>query len=96
MVVVQLFRSLLISLLLLPPLFLALDPYGVLGVGKRAGSKEIKKAYRKLSLQYHPGKNKEEGASAKFAEISRAYEILSDEEKRDTYDRYGEEGLKQR
>jgi len=72
------------------------DPYKILGVSKRANAKEIKKAYRKLSLQYHPDKNKEEGASAKFAEISRAYEILSDEEKRDTYDRYGEEGLKQR
>jgi len=48
-----------------------------------------------MSLQYHPDKNKDKGASEKFSEIARAYEVLSDEEKRSTYDRYGEDGLKQ-
>ncbi|GMH83127.1 hypothetical protein TrST_g8037 [Triparma strigata] len=71
------------------------DYYKTLGVTKKSTDKEIKKAYRKLSLQYHPDKNKEPGASEKFSEIARAYEVLSDEEKRDTYNRYGEDGLKQ-
>ena len=66
-----------------------------LGISRKATDKEIKKAYRKLSIQYHPDKNKEAGATEKFQEVARAYEILSDEEKRETYDRYGEEGLKQ-
>ncbi|GAA5885417.1 hypothetical protein JCM6882_009614 [Rhodosporidiobolus microsporus] len=72
------------------------DFYKVLGVSKSAGDKELKKAYRKLSKQYHPDKNDSEEAKAKFLEVSRAYEVLSDEEKRRTYDRFGEEGLKQR
>ena len=52
-------------------------------------------AYRQKSLQYHPDKNKEEGAAEKFAEINYAYEVLTDEEKKNVYDRHGEEGLKQ-
>ena len=71
------------------------DYYKTLGITKKATTKEIKKAYRQLSLKYHPDKNKEEGASSKFSEIARAYEVLSDEEKRETFDRHGEEGLKQ-
>lgn len=70
------------------------DLYEVLGLGRGASSAEIKKAYRQLSLKYHPDKNPSDDAAAKFAEVASAYEILSDEEKRDTYDRYGEEGLK--
>ncbi|GMI26872.1 hypothetical protein TeGR_g14257, partial [Tetraparma gracilis] len=66
-----------------------------LGVTRQASAKDIKKAYRKQSLQYHPDKNKDAGASEKFSEIARAYEVLSDDDKRQTYDRYGEEGLKQ-
>jgi len=73
----------------------AVDYYKVLGVKKRASFKEIKKAYRQKSLEFHPDKNKEEGAAEKFAEISRAYEVLSDEEKKEIYDAHGEEGLKQ-
>lgn len=72
----------------------AADFYQTLGISKDATAKEIKKAYRKKSLEYHPDKNKEEGAAEKFAEISRAYEVLSDDEKKPIYDRYGEEGLK--
>ena len=72
----------------------AVDFYKVLGVSRDATTKEIKKAYRQLSLQYHPDKNKEEGAAEKFAEVARAYEVLSDEEKKGIYDRYGEDGLK--
>ena len=73
----------------------ATDFYKLLGISRDATSKEIKKAYRQKSLQFHPDKNKEEGAAEKFAEIARAYEVLSDEEKKDIYDKYGEDGLKQ-
>lgn len=69
------------------------DFYKILGIRRSATPKEIKKAYRSMSLQYHPDKNKEEGAAEKFSEISRAYEVLSDEELKDIYDRHGEEGL---
>lgn len=58
------------------------DLYEVLGLGRGASSAEIKKAYRQLSLKYHPDKNPSEDAAAKFAEVASAYEILSDEEKR--------------
>jgi DnaJ-class molecular chaperone len=73
----------------------AADFYKLLGVSRDATLKEIKKAYRQKSLEFHPDKNKEEGAAEKFAEIARAYEVLSDEEKKEIYDRRGEEGLKQ-
>lgn len=71
------------------------DYYKLLGISRRATPKEIKKAYRAQSLKYHPDKNKEDGAAQKFAEISRAYEVLSDDEKKEIYDRHGEEGLEQ-
>ncbi|KAH0634786.1 hypothetical protein KY284_037572 [Solanum tuberosum] len=67
------------------------DPYKVLGVDKSASQREIQKAFHKLSLQYHPDKNKSKGAQEKFAEINNAYEILSDEDKRKNYDLYGDE-----
>eukprot|EP00752_Nemacystus_decipiens_P006006 g5424.t1 len=72
------------------------DLYEILGLGRGASSSEIKKAYRQLSLKYHPDKNPSEDAAARFAEVASAYEVLSDEEKRDTYDRFGEEGLKRK
>lgn len=71
------------------------DYYKLLGISKKATNKEIKKAYRQKSLEFHPDKNKAEGASDKFAEINHAYESLMNEEKRSIYDRSGEEGLKQ-
>ncbi|XP_044269674.1 dnaJ protein homolog 1-like [Tribolium madens] len=70
------------------------DFYKILGINKNASDDEIKKAYRKLALQYHPDKNKSPGAEEKFKEIAEAYEVLSDKKKRDVYDAYGEEGLK--
>lgn len=70
------------------------DYYEVLGVSKDADAKEIKKAYRKLAMKYHPDKNPgNKEAEEKFKEINEAYEVLSDEEKRSTYDRFGHDGL---
>ncbi|KAJ6816594.1 dnaJ protein ERDJ3B-like [Iris pallida] len=70
--------------------------YEVLQVPKGASDEQIKRAYRKLALKYHPDKNQgNEEANKKFAEINNAYEVLTDSEKRNIYDRYGEEGLKQ-
>lgn len=71
------------------------DFYNILGVSKTASKKEIKKAYRKLAMKYHPDKNPDDDtASDKFKEIGEAYEILADDDKRKTYDRHGEEGVK--
>uniref|UniRef100_A0A3Q4H0S6 DnaJ homolog subfamily B member 6-like n=1 Tax=Neolamprologus brichardi TaxID=32507 RepID=A0A3Q4H0S6_NEOBR len=69
--------------------------YQVLGVRKDASADDIKKAYRKLALRWHPDKNPEnkEEAEKKFKELSEAYEVLSDANKRSLYDRYGKEGL---
>ena len=65
------------------------DYYEVLGLSKGASSEEIKKAYRKLSKQYHPDINKDANASDKFIEIKEAYEVLSDDQKRAHYDQFG-------
>jgi len=71
------------------------DYYSIIGVGRNATQNEIKKAYRKLALKYHPDRNKgDKTAEAKFKEASEAYEVLSDENKKAQYDRFGEEGLK--
>jgi len=66
------------------------DYYSVLGVSKGASSEEIKKAYRKLAMQYHPDKNpNDKAAEAKFKEINDAYQVLGDEAKKQKYDQYG-------
>jgi preprotein translocase subunit Sec63 len=66
------------------------DFYEILGVGRTATQSDIKKAYRKLALKYHPDTNKDDpDAAAKFAELSEAYEVLHDDEKRKMYDQYG-------
>ena len=74
-----------------------MDYYKVLGVEKGSSSTETKKAYRKLALKYHPDKNKGDKASeAKFKEISEAYAVLSDPEKKQNYDTYGSADFRQR
>eukprot|EP01138_Halocafeteria_seosinensis_P010909 gb/GECG01011142.1/.p1 GENE.gb/GECG01011142.1/~~gb/GECG01011142.1/.p1 ORF type:complete len:296 (+),score=56.34 gb/GECG01011142.1/:1-888(+) len=72
------------------------DYYQILGVNKNASDDELKKAYKKLAVKWHPDKNQDrkEEAEKKFKEINEAYEVLSDKEKRAIYDKYGEEGLK--
>jgi len=69
------------------------DYYESLGVGRQAGPDEIRSAYRKLAKQYHPDVNKETGAEDRFKEVSEAYAVLSDEQKRAAYDRYGHAGV---
>ena len=66
------------------------DYYEVLGVNKSANKDEIKKAYRKLALKYHPDKNKgNKGAEEKFKEASEAYHVLSDDKRKANYDQFG-------
>lgn len=68
------------------------DYYDVLGVERSASDEDIKKAFRRLALQYHPDRNREAGAEDRFKEINEAYEVLSDPEKRSAYDRFGHAG----
>ncbi|XP_029358178.1 dnaJ homolog subfamily B member 1b [Echeneis naucrates] len=70
------------------------DYYDILGIKKGASEDDIKKAYRKQALRFHPDKNKSPGAEEKFKEVAEAYDVLSDPQKKDIYDRFGEEGLK--
>ncbi len=71
------------------------DYYEVLGVAKGASAEEIKKAYRKVAMKYHPDRNQgDKAAEEKFKEASEAYEVLSDEKKRQLYDQYGHDGMK--
>jgi molecular chaperone DnaJ len=71
------------------------DYYEILGIPKNSSKEDIKNAYRKLALQYHPDRNKSHGAEEKFKEISEAYAVLSDEEKRKRYDTYGHVGAEE-
>jgi len=72
------------------------DYYDVLGVPKGANKDEIKAAYRKLALQFHPDRNKSPDATERFKEVSEAYAILSDDEKRNQYDQFGRAGIYER
>nr|XP_043611087.1 dnaJ homolog subfamily B member 13-like [Erigeron canadensis] len=75
---------------------MGVDYYKVLGVDRNAKDEDLKKAYRKLAMKWHPDKNpnNKKDAEAKFKTISEAYDVLSDTQKRAVYDQYGEEGLK--
>lgn len=86
---------LLLCITILPTIICDTDYYNILGVSRDASDSDIKRAYRKLSLKYHPdkaGSNNEE-AAAMLHKVNTAYEVLSDDEKRQIYDIYGEEGL---
>jgi molecular chaperone DnaJ len=69
------------------------DFYVLLGVSREASETDIKKAYRKLAMEYHPDRNPASDAEARFKEITEAYEVLRDPQKRSAYDRYGKAGL---
>lgn len=71
------------------------DYYQILGVSKSASSDEIKRAYRKLALEYHPDRNKSKDAEIKFKEVNKAYEVLSDPQKKQTYDQFGAAAFEQ-
>lgn len=66
------------------------DPYSVLGVTRDASAEDIKRAFRKLAMEYHPDRNKEDGAEDRFKSVNAAYEVLSDPEKRARFDRFGQ------
>lgn len=68
------------------------DYYRILGLARGASEDDIKKAYRKQALRYHPDKNKDPGAEERFKEIAEAYDVLSDPKKREIFDKFGEEG----
>ena len=68
------------------------DYYEILGISRDASDEEVKKAFRKLAFQYHPDRNRNDGAEEKFKEINEAYEVLSDANKRAAYDQFGHAG----
>ena len=73
------------------------DYYEILGVSKDANANEIKKAYRKVAMKYHPDKNQDnKQAEEKFKEAAEAYSVLSDDEKKSRYDQFGHDGVNQR
>ena len=67
--------------------------YALLGVARNADDGEIKKAYRRLAMEYHPDRNRSADAEARFKEITEAYEVLRDPQRRASYDRYGRAGV---
>ena len=75
---------------------MAQDYYQILGVGKDANERDIKKAYKRMAMKYHPDRTKgDKELEAKFKEIKQAYEVLSDPQKRQMYDQYGHEAFQQ-
>lgn len=70
------------------------DYYEVLGVPRNASEEEVKKAFRKLALEYHPDRNKNAGAEGQFKEVNEAYQVISDPEQRARYDRFGHAGVR--
>src|SRR3982751_2588989 len=76
---------------------MAKDYYQILGVDRKADAEELKKAYRKLAMKWHPDQNKDNAAEAeeKFKEINEAYDVLKDEQKRAAYDQFGEAAFAQ-
>src|SRR5476649_102265 len=71
------------------------DYYEILGIPKDAEEREIKKAYKRLAMKFHPDRNADAGAEAKFKEAKEAYEILNDPQKRAAYDQYGHAAFEQ-
>ena len=69
------------------------DYYEILGISKNASDEDIKSAFRKKALEYHPDRNKSEDAESKFKEVNEAYQILSDSEKKNRYDQFGHAGV---
>ena len=69
------------------------DYYEVLGVSRNASDEEVKKAFRRLALEFHPDRNRAEKAGERFKEINEAYQVLSDQDRRNQYDRFGHSGL---
>src|SRR5688500_4397974 len=69
------------------------DLYAAMGVARDASQEDIKRAFRKLAMEYHPDRNKDEGAEDRFKEVAAAYDVLSDPEKRSAYDRFGMAGV---
>jgi DnaJ-class molecular chaperone len=74
---------------------MANDYYQILGISKTASADEIKRAYRKKALEFHPDRNKGKDAEGKFKEVTKAYEVLSDSSKRQTYDQFGAAAFEQ-
>ncbi|XP_016959467.1 dnaJ homolog subfamily B member 4 [Drosophila biarmipes] len=70
------------------------DYYKILGIERNASSDDVKKGYRRMALRYHPDKNDHPQAEEHFKEVVAAFEVLSDKEKRQIYDQFGEEGLR--
>ena len=87
----------LVFLVYLACVYAGKDYYKILGIKRDADETQIRRAFKKLSLKYHPDKNKDnpEKAKAKFVEVANAYEVLSDPQKRKVYDMHGEEGVNQ-